>query len=76
MWIAISGGLSTLSLVIVAAFNRAQRLVHNLANARHQIEVQLMRRHELIPNLGSLVQGAMEQERAVIDEIVQAAFRR
>ena len=39
------------------------------------LEVQLQRRFDLIPNLVSAVEGALEQERAIIDSVTEARTR-
>jgi LemA protein len=66
-------GLGLLSAVIlIAARNRLVRYRHQVANARGQIDVQLARRHDLIPNLVELVRGAMGHERDVLTALVEA----
>jgi LemA protein len=69
----ISLGLALLAfLVLVAARNRLVRFRHQLVNARGQIDVQLARRHDLIPNLVELVKGAMAHERDLLTALVAA----
>jgi LemA protein len=43
-----------------------------VANAWKQIDVQLMRRHDLIPNLINTVKGAMNFERETLESVVAA----
>jgi LemA protein len=45
---------------------------NRVENAWSQIDVQLKRRHDLIPNLVNAVKGYMEHERAVLERIVAA----
>ncbi len=56
----------------VAAYNGLIALKNQVANAWKQIDVQLKRRHDLIPNLISAVQGAMKFERETLEAVVQA----
>jgi LemA protein len=71
--ILISLGLALLTaLILIAARNRLVRLRHQVVNARGQIDVQLARRHDLIPNLVELVKGAMAHERDLLTALVAA----
>ncbi|MGD2135996.1 MAG: LemA family protein, partial [Gemmatimonadales bacterium] len=47
----------------IAAYNSLIALKGQTLNAWKQIDVQLKRRHDLIPNLVEAVKGAMEFER-------------
>jgi LemA protein len=69
-WIA--GGIGLLLLFLVWIYNRLVTLRNRVSNAWSQIDVQLRRRHELIPNLVESVKGYMTHERGVIDSITQA----
>jgi LemA protein len=44
-------------------------------NAWKQIDVQLKRRHDLIPNLVNTVKGAMDFERSTLDAVISARNR-
>jgi LemA protein len=69
-WIA---GLIVLLLVgMVWIYNRLVTLRNRVKNAWSQIDVQLKRRHELIPNLVESVKGYMSHERGIIDSITAA----
>src|SRR5512141_1931290 len=67
-------------LVIVAAlafwaigiYNRLIRLKNQVVNGWRQIDVQLKRRHDLIPNLVNTVKGAMDFERTTLERVVAA----
>ncbi len=66
-----------LALVVVAgwiivAYNGLIALKNQTANAIKQIDVQLKRRHDLIPNLMQAVQGAMDFEKDTLAAVVQA----
>lgn len=57
---------------VVYGYNKIQRLDEALSQARAQIEVQLQRRADLIPNLVEVVRGAADQESSILDEVVEA----
>lgn len=59
-------------LGIVVAYNRLVRLRNDWRNAFAQIDVQLKRRHDLIPNLVETVRGYMAHERDTLEAVVQA----
>src|SRR2546423_14449739 len=59
-------------LWIVGAYNGLISLKNQTINAFKQIDVQLKRRRELIPNLGNSVKGAMDFERSTLEAVVQA----
>ena len=56
----------------IAAFNGLISLKNQTVNAFKQIDVQLKRRHDLIPNLISSVKGAMDFEKSTLEAVVQA----
>lgn len=53
-------------------YNRIQELDEQAAAFQQQVEVQLQRRSDLIPNLVSTVQGFAQQEQTVLTEITRA----
>ena len=57
---------------LIGAYNALISLKNQVANAWKQIDVQLKRRHDLIPNLVETVKGAMEFERGTLDAVVTA----
>jgi LemA protein len=57
---------------VIAAYNRLIALKGDTLNAWKQIDVQLKRRHDLIPNLVEAVKGAMEFERDTLREVIEA----
>src|ERR1700747_3158033 len=67
-----------LILVVVAAFwmivayNGLIALKNQTLNAFKQIDVQLKRRHDLIPNLVNAVRGAMDFEKSTLEAVIQA----
>ena len=62
-------------LWVIAAYNGLVFLKNQVLNAWKQIDVQLKRRHDLIPNLVSTVKGAMEFERSTLDAVISARNR-
>ena len=56
----------------ISAYNRLVSLRNQVANAWKQIDVQLKRRHDLIPNLIETVKGAMNFERQTLEAVVSA----
>jgi LemA protein len=57
---------------LVSAYNALIGLKNQVANAWKQIDVQLKRRHDLIPNLVNTVKGAMDFERGTLEAVVEA----
>jgi LemA protein len=58
--------------VLVSSYNRLISLKGQTDNAWKQIDVQLKRRHDLIPNLINAVKGAMQFERETLEAVVAA----
>jgi LemA protein len=56
----------------VAGYNRLIALKNDVLNAWKQIDVQLKRRHDLIPNLVNAVKGAMEFEKGTLEAVISA----
>jgi LemA protein len=61
-----------LVLFAVATYNRLVRDRNRIDNAKSQIDVQLKRRHDLIPNLVETVKGYAAHERGVFEAVTQA----
>lgn len=59
-------------LWIISAYNGLISLKNQTVNAFKQIDVQLKRRHDLIPNLVNAVKGAMDFERSTLEAVIQA----
>src|SRR5918993_5715830 len=62
-------------LWVVAAYNGLISLKNQVVNGWKQIDVQLKRRHDLIPNLVSTVKGAMDFERSTLEAVISARNR-
>jgi len=59
----------------VSAYNGLVALRNRSAAAWNQIDVQLKRRHDLVPNLVETVRGALEHERTTLESVVAARQR-
>ncbi len=59
-------------LWMVGAYNGLIALKNQTFNAFKQIDVQLKRRHDLIPNLVNAVKGAMDFEKSTLEAVIQA----
>jgi LemA protein len=62
-------------LAAVLAYNGLVRLRNQVRNGWQQIDVQLKRRHDLIPNLVETVKGAMQYERDTLERVMEARAR-
>jgi LemA protein len=70
-------GIVVIVVVVVLAFvvmsyNRLVALRNRVKNAWAQVDVQLKRRHDLIPNLVETAKGYMAHERGVFEEVTKA----
>lgn len=73
-WIVL--GLLVLAvLVLILLYNRMVRGRIDAENAWSQIDVQLKRRHDLIPNLVESVKGAMKFEQETLQKVMEARSR-
>ena len=70
--IVIVGLIVLLVIVFVAIYNGLVKLRNQVKNAWAQIDVQLKRRHDLIPNLVETAKGYMKHERETLEAVVQA----
>lgn len=57
---------------VIGLYNRFVRLENRIDNAEGQIDVQLQRRGELIPNLMETVKGYMKHEKEVLENVTKA----
>jgi len=72
-WIIVAAAVVLLlGLVGVLLYNRLVRLRNRAENAWAQVEVQLKRRRDLIPNLVQAVKGYAAHERATFDSVTEA----
>ena len=64
--------LLLLAVFVVVLYNRLVRLRNRTENAWAQVDVQLRRRYDLIPNLVETVKGYASHERATFEEVTKA----
>ena len=70
--LVIGGIVVIVVLWLVVTFNGLVRLRNQVKNAWAQIDVQLKRRHDLIPNLVETAKGYMGHERETLEAVVKA----
>ena len=66
------GLIAAVALWLVGLYNGLVRLRNQVKNAWAQIDVQLKRRHDLIPNLVETVKGYAGHEKTTLERVVQA----
>ena len=71
LWIVL-GIIVLVVFWAIGGYNRLVGLKNQVANGWRQIDVQLKRRHDLIPNLVNTVKGAMEFERDTLTAVMEA----
>jgi LemA protein len=73
LWvIVIAAIVVVLALVVVAMYNRLVRLRNRAENSWAQVDVQLRRRYDLIPNLVEAVKGYAAHEQTTFEEVTRA----
>ena len=74
--IVILAGLVLLAVIfgasLIGTFNKLVTLKNRYQNAFAQIEVQLKRRYDLIPNMVEVAKGYMSHERETLEAVIQA----
>ena len=71
LWIVI--GIAVVLLAwVVGIYNGLVRVKNQVANAWRQIDVQLKRRHDLIPNLVEVVKDYMSYEQETLRQVIEA----
>jgi LemA protein len=74
MWVFLIV-LVLIAAYLIFAYNSLVRLRNEVDNSWRQIDVQLKRRHDLIPNLVDAVKGYMQFERDTLTQVVEARSR-
>ena len=70
--LVIFGTLAVLIVWGIAIYNQLVTLANRYKNAFAQIEVQLKRRHDLIPNLVETAKGYLSHERETLEAVIAA----
>nr|MBL8455057.1 LemA family protein [Zoogloeaceae bacterium] len=70
-WIVI-GVIVALVVYVIAIYNSLVALRNRVKNGFSQIDVQLQRRYDLIPNLVETAKGYMKHERETLDAVIRA----
>jgi len=73
--IVIAAVVVVIALVLVSLYNRLVRLRNRSENAWAQVDVQLRKRYDLIPNLVETVKGYAAHERQTFEAVTQARTR-
>ena len=71
-FLILLGVVVVLALWVMGAYNRLIGLRNQTQNGWKQIDVQLKRRHDLIPNLVNTVKGAMDFEKGTLTAVMEA----
>ena len=71
-FIVVLALLVVLALWGAAVYNRLRLLRNRVENAWSQIDVQLKRRHDLIPNLVEVARGYMQHEASTLEAVARA----
>ena len=74
IWLWILAGIILIILLLIPIYyyNKIVRLENRIDNAWAQIDVQLKRRADLIPNLIETVKGYMKHEKSVLENVTRA----
>lgn len=70
--VLVIGILVVVGIWVVAKYNSLVTLRNQVENGWKQIDIQLKRRHDLIPNLVNVVKGYMEFEQDTLRQVVEA----
>jgi len=78
MQLGMMMGLGAIAMFVawwVATYNQGIRIFNHIKESRSNIDVQLKRRHELIPNLVAICRGYAAHEQGVFESVVEARNR-
>ena len=70
-WVVV-GVVAATAVCAIAAYNRLVQLRNRIANAFGQIDVQLKRRYDLVPNLVEVARGYLTHEAATLQAVTKA----
>ena len=74
MWVVL-GAVAVVILWVISSYNGLVSLRNQSLNGWKQIDVQLKRRHDLIPNLVETIKGAMKFEQNTLTKVIEARNR-
>lgn len=72
VWIGIGIVIALLIIFLIVMYNALVQLRNQVDNSWSQIDVQLKRRHDLIPNLIETAKGYMQHERETFEAVTKA----
>jgi LemA protein len=72
MFIFVGAVIAIIAVIIISGYNDLVKLRNRYKNAYAQIDVQLQRRYDLIPNLVETAKGYMKHERETLEAVVNA----
>jgi LemA protein len=75
LWLVVLGLLVLVALVAVSLYNKLVALKVQAESAWSDIDTQLKRRHDLIPNLVETVKGYAAHEKGVFEKVTEARSR-
>src|SRR5262249_5912795 len=70
--LVLLGGFALLLLIAIGIYNGLVGKRNRVKNAWSQIDVQLKRRHDLIPNLVNTAKGYLQHEKEVFESVARA----
>ena len=71
-FIVIAAAAAVLLILLLTTYNRLVRIRNVVRNGWSDIDVQLTRRHDLVPNLVESVRGYMTHERETLEAVARA----
>ena len=74
IWIVVAAAVTGVSLIVllINIYNRLVQLRNRFENSYSQIDVQLKRRYDLIPNLVETAKGYLKHERETLEAVIAA----
>jgi LemA protein len=72
VWLAIGAVVVVIAVFLVGIYNGLVQLRQRVQNAWAQVDVQLKRRYDLIPNLVNTVKGYAQHEKTTLENVTQA----
>lgn len=75
VFVIILAAFAVVFFSLVALYNNLVNLKNRAQNAWRQIDVQLRRRHDLVPNLVNTVRGTMKFEQETLSRVIEARAR-